>query len=249
MDKYSFKANRRKNNYSPIEYRKAAHWAANLYHSLGLPRNIHPRRLHYTAITMDRLLLPSGKPYQNTQPDFRYLEMAFEQARFRGYIPYDIFSDDCVPTQSNSALSSPAHIELWLENTNASHLVAPLAQKYSLNILAYPNSIPLTCIWRFTKRAVLIDRPIRIFYLADFNRHKATPSAIDKLHCLINQYGHKNKLDLKTINIGLSYVDCIEYGLPNSPENHDITELNALDTVAPGIINQTLFKHISYWTG
>jgi hypothetical protein len=80
-------------NYISKGKHSAAVWAMDLYQRFGLAGNLHIRRLHYRALLQAGLTLPTGRAYRNTQADFEYLKMAFEQARLLGLIPYDVFSD------------------------------------------------------------------------------------------------------------------------------------------------------------
>ncbi len=252
-------------------------WAMSLYERLGLRCRVHIRRLHYMALLQDGLTLPSGKAYSNTIGDFEYLKNAFERAWLLGLIPYDVFWDSrgfafdvglrgsnaqwrillkqmieqaCRHHIRNSlARFAPAHIEIWLERTSAADIVASLAEKYNVKLLANEGDISLTSIWRFVRRVGNISRPVRILYLCDLDHDQSRPDAVEKVTDVLDQYGLPQTVDLKVLKLALSKDECVRYELPCVPQARisapHSTELHALEAAAPVFLCETLQSHIN----
>ncbi|MEY9581520.1 hypothetical protein [Sinorhizobium fredii] len=74
--------------------RAEAEWFAGLWESLGFKSGSHPRRLHYTIISQDPpILKPNGKPYRNTENDWKTLLTASLSARYLRLIPDGALAD------------------------------------------------------------------------------------------------------------------------------------------------------------
>ncbi|WOS64260.1 hypothetical protein [Sinorhizobium fredii] len=75
--------------------RKAeAEWFAGLWQSLGFKAGSHPRRLHYTILSQDPpILKANGKPYLNTENDWKTLLTASLSARYMRIIPDGALAD------------------------------------------------------------------------------------------------------------------------------------------------------------
>jgi hypothetical protein len=255
-------------------------WAMTLYERLGLGSRLHIRRLHYTDLLQDGLTLASGKAYRNTTADFEYLKNAFERAQLLGLIPYDVFSDSRGfalngglrgsnaqrrillkqiveqayrrHIRNSLACFAPVHIEIWLERTSAADIVASLADKYNVKLVASEEDISLTSIWRFVRRISNISTPVRIFYFCDFDHNQSHPDAVEKVTAMLDQYGLSRTVDLKVLKLALSKDECDKYNLPAAPQDvmgiDNQTELHALEAAAPGLLCETLESHINRYT-
>lgn len=60
-----------------------AHWFAGLWRRFGYTTGVHLRRVHYQLVSQDPpALKPNGKPYENTENDWGYLNLASKCARY-----------------------------------------------------------------------------------------------------------------------------------------------------------------------
>ena len=96
--------------------REAGEWFARLWGELGFKVGSHTRRIHYVLVSSDQpILKPNGKPYLNTENDWKTLGAASLAARYQRLIPdralVDRRNDPAVifanpPTQPRSATCS-----------------------------------------------------------------------------------------------------------------------------------------------
>ncbi|HZO71912.1 MAG TPA: hypothetical protein VFB60_06885 [Ktedonobacteraceae bacterium] len=72
-------------------------WFAGLWHSFGLDR-AHIRRVHYQIVSQDPpIVLPNGKPYENTVECWDILNLASKAARYLGLVNPEAFNDRRTP--------------------------------------------------------------------------------------------------------------------------------------------------------
>lgn len=72
----------------------AANWFTGLWEQYGYSTGVHLRRVHYRIVSQERAVFrPDGKPYQNTQRDWNYLNEASKWARYLGLVPANYFVD------------------------------------------------------------------------------------------------------------------------------------------------------------
>jgi len=146
----------------------------------------------------------------------------------------------------------PIHIEIWVEKSTAADLLETIAKKYNINIVTSMGDISLTAVWQFTKRIANCNKPIRIFYISDFDPagENMPISVARKIEFLLRQHKLSRKLDLKLRSLMLTRRQCKKLDLPGIPlpENvkgnysftryhgRTVTELHALEVARPGYI-------------
>jgi len=75
-------------------HREKAEWFAGLWRRFGYTTGVHLRRVHYQLVSQAApVLLPNGKPYENTQACWNYLCEAGKQARYLGLVDPRAFVD------------------------------------------------------------------------------------------------------------------------------------------------------------
>jgi hypothetical protein len=112
--------------YAGMGYRAvAAEWFAKIWQQHG-EAGFHLRRLHYRLVSLSggsRVLLPSGREYQNTEKDWTYLAGASLGARYLNLVPFDglvdqrnaeamIFAKDLDPADRGPVSSAVAADEV-----------------------------------------------------------------------------------------------------------------------------------------
>ena len=71
-----------------------AEWFANLWDRFGYGAGVHLRRVHYQIISQDSpVLMPNGKPYENTEDCWKFLGPASQAARYLGLVDPADFVD------------------------------------------------------------------------------------------------------------------------------------------------------------
>lgn len=160
----------------------------------------------------------------------------------------------------------PAHIEFWVEKSTAADLIQPIADKYSINIITTLGELSLTAVWNFVKQISHARKPVRIFYISDFDPagENMPISVARKIEFLFRRYRLNRKIDLKLRSLMLTRQQCKQFNLPGVPlpENKKrtfkftryngrmTTELHALEVTRPGhirrIVEDELKKYINF---
>lgn len=71
-----------------------ARWFADLWQRFGYRHGVHIRRAHYQIISQsDPILLPNGKPYENTESYWDFLNVATKAARYLELVDPGAFVD------------------------------------------------------------------------------------------------------------------------------------------------------------
>ncbi len=259
-----------------------AEWARDLFYLHGTSRPVHIRRLHYFALAQPQHIRPNGNIYTNTTSSWRFLLQACKCARYLNILPYDLFIDrramhTCQWTTANNCSDSwknfirksfeqlyyrhvsqmlseimPAHIEIWAEKSTAADLLEPVVSKYHIPVISSMGDISVTAVWQFIKRVENCDKPIRIFYISDFDPSGTNmPISVSrKIEFFVRQMNLSRKLDIKLKPIMLTRTQCRRFRLPSVPlKNHYsksssfskyygkmATELHALEVEKPGYI-------------
>lgn len=74
--------------------RAKAQWFADLWEQYEYSTGVHLRRVHYQVDAQDPAVLwPDGKPYENTENNWKYLCDAGKWARYLELVPYNAFVD------------------------------------------------------------------------------------------------------------------------------------------------------------
>jgi hypothetical protein len=77
---------------------KAADWFVSIWTRFGYQSGVHLRRVHYQLVSQDPPLnRPDGKPYENTQKDWAYLNEASKWARYLNLVSPALFVDQRNP--------------------------------------------------------------------------------------------------------------------------------------------------------
>src|SRR5262245_61350591 len=58
---------------APGRRMERAEWFAELWRQLEIPHGVHLRRMHYLLVSTARIVLPDGRPYENTYNDWSFL--------------------------------------------------------------------------------------------------------------------------------------------------------------------------------
>ena len=264
---------------SKDQYAKAE-WARGLFNLHGTSRPVHIRRLHYFALAQPQHKRPDGNVYANTTSDWRFLLQACKCSRYLNILPYDLFIDRRAPHTNCWTIGNhcsdiwkdvmrssfeqlyyrhvrlmlsevmPVHIEIWSEKSTAADLLEPITNKYNIPVTSSMGDISITSVWQFFKRVANCGKPVRIFYISDFDPSGANmPISVSrKIEYFIRQMNLSRKLDIKLKPIMLTRTQVRRFQLPSVPlKSHYsksgsfskyygkmATELHALEVKRPG---------------
>src|SRR5215813_6225080 len=73
--------------------RTAAEWFVRLWTRFGYTTGVHTRRVHYQILAPGDVQKPNGKPYENTENDWDFLNFASKHARHLGLVAPTAFVD------------------------------------------------------------------------------------------------------------------------------------------------------------
>src|SRR3990167_1246713 len=109
------------------------------------------------------------------------------------------------------------HIELWAEKSTMNDVLEPLARRYSLNLVTGLGELSITAVNSLMKRIEMADKPVRIFYISDFDpAGECMPVSVARK---IEFFVRRDELEMgiKLKQIVLTAEQCKKYKLPRTP--------------------------------
>lgn len=166
----------------------------------------------------------------------------------------------------NQQLVQPYHLEIWIEKDTMSDKIEPLAKEYGVDVVTGEGEISLTQVYLLMAKALAIRKPIRIFYISDYDpKGKDMPVSIArKIEWFVRNAEGCDKIDIKLKRLMLTPEQCITYKLPRKPiktakgegtgakayttlskkfeekRGAGATELDALESIVPGEFSKIL---------
>lgn len=154
--------------------------------------------------------------------------------------------------------TQPYMIELWCEKSTMNDVLEPIAKRYGANLVTGLGELSITAVHELIKRLEEADKPVRIFYISDFD-----PAG----ECMPVSVSRKIEYFIRTENIGqdvrlkqimLTPEQCQEFKLPRTPikptekrkegfeDRHGMgaTELDALEALHPGEMKKIITSEI-----
>jgi len=154
----------------------------------------------------------------------------------------------------------PIHIEIWVEKSTATDLIETIAEKYNINIVTSMGEISVTAVWQFIKRISDCNKPVRVFYISDFDPagENMPVSVARKIEFILRQLRLSRKLDVKLKPLMLTRRQCKKFNLPGIPlpesirktysfttyHGRAVTELHALEVARPGHVCKFVDDHL-----
>jgi hypothetical protein len=119
----------------------------------------------------------------------------------------------------NEQLVQPYHLEIWIEKDSMDDKIEPLAKQYGLDVVTGEGEISLTQVYLLMAKALTIQKPIRIFYISDYDpKGKDMPVSIArKIEWFVRNGKDCDKLDIKLKSLMLTPEQCIQYNLLRKP--------------------------------
>jgi hypothetical protein len=165
--------------------------------------------------------------------------------------PEDVIDDggDAIISYG-AAIRQPYHMEIFIEKSTMNDILIPIAKEYGTGLMVAGGQFSVTNIADLYKRIRGLDKPIRIFYLRDFDPAGQTmaKAVARKIEWFVRK--QQPKIDLKLFDVALTHRQCLEYKLPRSPMDRKevykgrfevkfgegATELDALEALRPGAL-------------
>lgn len=162
----------------------------------------------------------------------------------------DLFSEDNPLFDYDVQTRQPYHLEVWIEKSTMNDIIIPICEKYGTGLMVAGGQFSISNVNDQFKRIKDLNKPIRIFYLRDFDpAGEGMPKAVGrKIEWFIRT--QQPDIDLKLFDVGLTNNQCMQYQLPRSPMDRNkkykdnferrygegATELDALESLHPGIL-------------
>jgi hypothetical protein len=129
-------------------------------------------------------------------------------------------------------------------------VLIPIAEEYGAVLMVAGGQFSITNIADLYKRIECLEKPVRLFYLRDFDPAGQTMAKAvgRKIEWFVRT--RRPGIDLKLFDIALTHQQCLEYQLPRSPMDRKecykgrfeekfgegATELDALEALRPGVL-------------
>ncbi|MCK4302668.1 MAG: hypothetical protein KAY24_00310 [Candidatus Eisenbacteria sp.] len=150
----------------------------------------------------------------------------------------------------------PYHVEVWAEKSTMHDVLKPLCRRYDINLVAGLGELSITAVVQLVKRMAEADRPVRIFYIADFDPagYGMPVSVARKIEFLVQDQDR----DVKLEPLMLTGEQVRKYNLPRTPiketelrrakfedaHGGGAVELDALEALHPGQLKRLVEKAI-----
>lgn len=147
------------------------------------------------------------------------------------------------------------HLEIWAEKSTQNDIILPMARQYGANVVTGLGELSITAVNQLMQRIEQADKPVRIFYISDFDPAGETMpiSVARKIEYLADSD------DIKLKPLMLTKEQCVEYNLPRTPIKESdkrkngfetrhgagATELDALEALHPGEMEEILRHEIN----
>jgi hypothetical protein len=156
----------------------------------------------------------------------------------------------------------PYHVEVWAEKTTVNDVLDPLARQYKFNLVTGIGELSATRCREFVDRARHSRRPVRIFFVSDFDPAGASMPVAVARKIEFEIRGRGLDLNVQLRPIVLTHQQCVDNKLPRTPIKETErrakrfeerfgeggTELDALEALHPGLLRQIVSNEVRrYW--
>lgn len=138
----------------------------------------------------------------------------------------------------------PVLVEVWAEKSTVDDVVAPVCAMYGVNYVSGKGYSSITGNVALLRRARESGRPVRVFYISDFDRAgNAMPVSVARWAEFFRET-YAPDVDFKLTPLLLTADQVAEYNLPAAPDSGAV-ELDALEALHPGVLRQLLVDAIA----
>jgi len=154
------------------------------------------------------------------------------------------------------------HLEIWCEKSTMNDILIPLCKRYKADLITAIGEMTISnCCKAVNERFYEINRPIRIFYISDFDPagRNMPVAAARKFEYFIHKY-HPD-LDVKVFPIVLTVEQVKEFKLPRVPikekekrkgvfeerYGEGAVELDALEALYPGRLEKIVEENFNLY--
>jgi hypothetical protein len=191
----------------------------------------------------------NDKPEVFVQEEDPEPELTIDEELFLSEIELYSFPDRPHYDLDEYPVNQRYHLEIWCEKSSFNDSIfIPLCQRYDMVLQTGDGELSLTNTYQLSKRRQSYDKPVRIFYISDYDPGGTSmPLAVSrKLEWLIHDVGED--VDVRLFPLALTAEQIRQYNLPRKPikvtekrkdtwqaiHGVDAVEINALNALHPG---------------
>lgn len=146
------------------------------------------------------------------------------------------------------------------EKSTMNDVLLPICHRYGANLITGLGELSITSVYLLAKRIVQANKPVRIFYISDFDpAGESMPIAVGrKIEYFARNYADLVDKDIKLIPLMLTSDQCAKYNLPRTPikdtekrkerfedkHGQGATELDAMEALHPGKMEEIIVEAI-----
>ena len=146
----------------------------------------------------------------------------------------------------------PYHMIVYCEKNTMNAYLDPVCDKYKAVFQPLIGECSLERVLDHVRRAYILKKPVRIFYISDFDPSGAQmPVSVARKYEYFAREVYQFPFDIKLKHIALNYDQVVEYKLPGIPTKEKdtraaafvakygdrATELDALEALHPGVLS------------
>ncbi len=197
----------------------------------------------------------------NVRTDFRIQSRSFTESTIDNLKSVIAISEWDIRNSFSYNIQSrqPYHIEIWVEKSTINDVLIPIANKYGATLVVAGGQFSITNVKDLFNRIKDLEKPIRIFYLRDFDPAGETmaKAVARKLEWFVRT--RKPEVDIKLLDVALTHDQCVKFQLPRTPMDtkgdkykngfeekygDGATELDSLEALYPGELAKILTNAI-----
>jgi hypothetical protein len=142
----------------------------------------------------------------------------------------------------------PYHLEVWVEKSTMDDVLIPVCQELGMNLVTGAGFLSITSIINLLSRTASRNKPVRIFYISDFDPAGdcMSPAAARQIEFWLPKYAPE--IEVKVQHLLLTHGQVQKYNLPRIPAKDSdgrknsfeerygegAVELDALEALYPG---------------
>jgi hypothetical protein len=135
-------------------------------------------------------------------------------------------------------------LEVWIEKSTMDDILVPLTKELGVRLVPSTGFQSISNAIKLCKRVREIGKPARVFYISDWDKPgRGMPIAVARhFEFWRKYYCPKADVELKVLALTREQID--RYGLPSSVDNRNAVELDALEALAPGELENIVRRAI-----
>jgi hypothetical protein len=129
-------------------------------------------------------------------------------------------------------------LENWIEKTTANDILEPLTEELGINLVPASGTQSITAAIRLLQRCRKHGKPGHVLYISDYDKAgRHMPRAVAR-HLEFYRARYFPDVQVSLEQIALTEQQVEDLDLPRSPDDGESVELDALEALHPGMLEQ-----------